>query len=198
MCKYCRGHSKNKLTREDSQRVVITGDDILIEYISRLMHALKSIKTDKLKHRWTRGIEKFITHTVWHGSDSRRKDNNKIWQRVESRLIEMKERRRRMAAPNGSKRRGTSSERDYDVAEENKLSAIRGFSAQQLEEMLKNSSKNAAQDIIACLFEADGRGMLTEIIKWLATKASSKKRKSLFEYSDEEEAKGFRRTGRFR
>ena len=102
MCKYCRAKTTQKLAREDSQRVVITGDDILIEYISRLMHALKSIKTDKLKPKWTRKIEKFIIHPVWHGADSRRKENNKIWQRVESRLIEMKERRRRLAAPQGS------------------------------------------------------------------------------------------------
>lgn len=41
-------------------------------------------------------MEKFIKHTVWHSSDIRRAQNNKLWQRLESRLIEMKERRMRL------------------------------------------------------------------------------------------------------
>lgn len=33
---------------------------------------------------------------MWHTSDVRRAANNKLWQRLESRLIEMKERRKRL------------------------------------------------------------------------------------------------------
>ena len=33
---------------------------------------------------------------MWHSSDMRRAANNKLWQRLESRLIEMKERRKRL------------------------------------------------------------------------------------------------------
>ena len=77
LCVHCRSYGINALKKDD--RVNITGDDILIEYISRLMHALKAIKADSLKAKWKRGLEKFITHSVWHSSDIRRLDNNKLW-----------------------------------------------------------------------------------------------------------------------
>ena len=78
------------------EKLLITGDDILIEYVARLMIAVKSIKENMLKAQWIYQIEKFIKHSVWHGSDVRRAQNNKLWQRLESRLIEMKERRKRL------------------------------------------------------------------------------------------------------
>jgi hypothetical protein len=52
--------------------LLITGDDILIEYVARLMIAVKSIKENVLKAQWIYNIEKFIKHSVWHSSDVRR------------------------------------------------------------------------------------------------------------------------------
>ena len=78
------------------EKVFITGDDILIEYVGRLMVAVKSIREQALRPLWKHQIEKFIKHYVWHSSDMRRPENNKLWQRLESRLIEMKERRKRL------------------------------------------------------------------------------------------------------
>ena len=60
------------------------------------MIAVQSIKEVMLKPTWKHQIEKFIKHYVWHTSDVRRAANNKLWQRLESRLIEMKERRKRL------------------------------------------------------------------------------------------------------
>jgi hypothetical protein len=51
------------------EKVLITGDDILIEYCERLMNALKQINETVLKVSWKSCLEKFITHKVWHGSD---------------------------------------------------------------------------------------------------------------------------------
>ena len=78
------------------EKLLITGDDVLIEYVARLMIAVKSIKEHMLRPSWKNQIEKFIKHYVWHSSDTRRAENNKLWQRLESRLIEMKERRKRL------------------------------------------------------------------------------------------------------
>lgn len=78
------------------EKLMITGDDILIEYVARLMSAIRSIAQNMLKAQWIYQIEKFIKHSVWHSSDVRRAQNNKLWQRLESRLIEMKERRKRL------------------------------------------------------------------------------------------------------
>lgn len=75
---------------------LITGDEYLIEYICRLVNAIKNIKEHLIKKRWRESIEKFIRHYVWHTSDTRRNGAGKLWSRLESRLIEMKERRKRL------------------------------------------------------------------------------------------------------
>lgn len=47
--------------------MLITGDDILIEYVDRLMNQLKVMNDEgMLQDSWKRAIEKFITHYVWH------------------------------------------------------------------------------------------------------------------------------------
>ena len=35
--------------------------------------------------------------------------------------------------------------------------------------MLRTSTKNVAHEVVSCLIESNGRGVLTEIIKWLTT-----------------------------
>ena len=52
---------------------------MLIEYVNRLMVAVRSMKESSLKSAWRNSIEKFITHKVWHSSDMRRADNNRLW-----------------------------------------------------------------------------------------------------------------------
>jgi len=136
------------------------------------MIALKSIRDSAIKQQWKQAIEKFIKHYVWHSSDTRRAENNKLWQRLESRLIEMKERRKRLLKSLYKKegKQGGSIqefEQDYEQKEQQKNVIIWGFSAAQLEEMLRTSTKNVAYEVISCLIDSSGRGVLTEIIKWL-------------------------------
>lgn len=45
---------------------------------------------------------------------------------------------------------------------------IQDFSHTQLEEMLRTSTRNVAYEVISCLID-NGRGVLTEIIKFLTT-----------------------------
>jgi hypothetical protein len=59
------GSQKDK----DQERVLITGDDILIEYVDRLMREIQNINDTDLKQTWKVQIEKFITHYVWHSQD---------------------------------------------------------------------------------------------------------------------------------
>ena len=35
--------------------------------------------------------------------------------------------------------------------------------------MLRTSTKNVAYEVISCLIDSNGKGVLTEIIKWLTT-----------------------------
>ena len=50
---------------------MITGDDILIEYVTRLMKMFSSnkIREEDLTNEQQQKIEKFITHYVWYAQD---------------------------------------------------------------------------------------------------------------------------------
>lgn len=50
--------------------MLITGDDILIEYVDRLMNVIQKMTEADLKPSWKSAIEKFITHYVWHSQDA--------------------------------------------------------------------------------------------------------------------------------
>ena len=84
--------------------MLITGDDILIEYVERLINEIKNVNDNDLKGTWKNQIEKFITHYVWHSQDPVANDKIKhgqryqtpYWVRLQGRLNEMQERRRRL------------------------------------------------------------------------------------------------------
>jgi hypothetical protein len=48
---------------------MITGDDILIEYVQRLVKSLSQVQEDLLQFHQVERMEKFITHYVWHLPD---------------------------------------------------------------------------------------------------------------------------------
>jgi hypothetical protein len=101
--------------------------------VQRLIIAVKSIKEPLLRLSWKTAIEKFVTHYVWHTSDIRRGANNRLWQRLESRLIEMKERRKRLLRSLFKKEQKLSTnqefEKDHMKKEKQKNVIIQGFSA---------------------------------------------------------------------
>ena len=47
---------------QKGDKVMVTGDDILIEYADRLQNALKQIQDSQIKVHWRSNIEKFIAH----------------------------------------------------------------------------------------------------------------------------------------
>ena len=81
---------------------MITGDDILIEYVSRLVKSLNQVHEDLIHGQQIDRMEKFITHYVWHMPDVNRDGDdqameNKIMkERLSNRLSEMTDRRRRL------------------------------------------------------------------------------------------------------
>lgn len=82
---------------------MITGDDILIEYVTRLMKLFSSnkIREENLGHDQQQKIEKFITHYVWYAQDKNKTEKasqqlGSLKVRLENRLNEMLERRRRL------------------------------------------------------------------------------------------------------
>lgn len=60
-------------------------------------------------------------------------------------------------------------DREYEAQEQQKRVIIQALSASELEEMLRTSTKNVAHEVVTCLIEQSGRGVLTDIIRWLKT-----------------------------
>ena len=50
-------------------KVMITGDDILIEYVSRLGRTLSLMHEDTIESTQRQRMEKFVSHYVWHMPD---------------------------------------------------------------------------------------------------------------------------------
>ena len=48
---------------------MITGDDILIEYVARLVKQLSQTTADALRPTLLQQIEKFVVHYVWKQPD---------------------------------------------------------------------------------------------------------------------------------
>jgi hypothetical protein len=67
------GSSSQSVSGSGQQKIMITGDDILIEYVTRLMKALSSpkVKEEDLSPEQANKIEKFITHYVWYSGDKK-------------------------------------------------------------------------------------------------------------------------------
>lgn len=79
---------KKKLSSTESadSKVVITGDDVLIEYVARLIKIMKEVPEVETADLVEINIEKFIAHYVWHKDDYAKKS---FWWRLENRLSEM-------------------------------------------------------------------------------------------------------------
>ena len=82
---------------------MITGDDILIEYVSRLVKSLSTLQEDLVHTQQIDRMEKFISHYVWHMPDIHREgatdqglNSNLMKTRLNNRLTEMTDRRRRL------------------------------------------------------------------------------------------------------
>lgn len=124
----------------------ISFDELIIEYTSRLSHALKVLTEDCLKKEWKLNIEHFVNHQYW---GTPLKNLQTVNQKIEERIAEL-------------------SRKGIDIK---KVVTIKALSAIRLEIMLKSTAKNAQLDLINSLFVDDKVGILSDIIKWLSNKA---------------------------
>lgn len=66
------GLSSDKQTSQKSQnnsKIMITGDDILIEYVARLVKALQLVQGEQVQPVQISSMDKFVTHYVWKQPD---------------------------------------------------------------------------------------------------------------------------------
>ena len=147
-------------------KILITGDDILIEYVERLASTIRTIKESSLKTSWIKNIESFINHEAWHCDPSKPLGEFYLCQQLIDRVIEMKERRERMTR---SPLTHTSSGIEQKNMNDQKQSIIQAFPTNQLEDMLRSSTKNAAYTIVTCLIPLTGPAILSSITSWINT-----------------------------
>lgn len=156
---------------------MITGDDILIEYVTRLVDALSFDKVSEgdLGQDHRDKIEKFITHYVWYqqdkgGSEESAKASSQpgnqpgLTERLQNRLNEMLERRRRLLKQI-FKNEGKFQKfhEQFPTIIQRKKEVIQKFEAIELEHLLSNSTKNVAQEVVGCLIPAKGKGILNQL-----------------------------------
>jgi hypothetical protein len=94
-----------------------------------------------------------------------------ISQRLDYRLVEMKERKKKLSK-NSQKVYDEDNKLDANIK---KLNAIQAFASTELEDMLRNTTKNTAHDIISCLIDKNS-GILSRIEGSIKQKAQPKRR----------------------
>ena len=155
---------------------MITGDDILIEYVTRLMTMFSQgkIAEEQLAVDQQSKIEKFITHYVWYAPDKNGKGKQQqmtggLKIRLENRLNEMLERRRRLLKMlfKSEGRLNVFHEQYPDIVKRKK-EVIEKFDSLELEQLLSNSTKNVAQEVVGCLIPVKSKGILNELTTLLS------------------------------
>ena len=53
----------------NNSKIMITGDDILIEYVARLVKALNLVQGEQVQPSQISSMDKFVTHYVWKQPD---------------------------------------------------------------------------------------------------------------------------------
>lgn len=48
-----------------SDKIILTGDDLLVEYCERLIQSLKQNQESFLKQLWKVALDTFINHPAW-------------------------------------------------------------------------------------------------------------------------------------
>ena len=123
-----------------------------------------------LQDQWKKAIEKFITHYVWHSQDKRKLDEPLLGmiERLEGRLHEMQERRRRLIKYLYKKEGKLDEfEEGFHQSISKKSTIIKKFSSIQLEDLLRTSTKNVAQEVVSSLIPPQGGlGVLSQVEKF--------------------------------
>lgn len=135
------------------------------------MNQLKLMGEEQLlQDQWKKAIEKFITHYVWHSQDRRKVEGpmTGIIDRLEGRLHEMQERRRRLIKYLYKKEGKLDEfEEGFHQSINKKSTIIKKFSSIQLEDLLRTSTKNVAQEVVSSLIPPQGGlGVLAQVEKY--------------------------------
>ena len=139
-------------------KIKVSSDDILLEYIFRISHTLRSLPESSLKPAWKQCLDRFLSHHAWFSPDIRRSATSlHLHERLEARIAEIRHRKSHLA----------DSLRP-DPESDLKSATIRKLPSSKLESVLRTSVKTTASDLVTCLFDPEGGGVLTTVLRWLS------------------------------
>lgn len=138
------------------ERVVIEGNDVLIEYVERLVVMLKMV--DEVKAEWAKAIDAFVNHSVWQAETIKDESQFPLWQKLNMRLVIMKE----------SKKTLNSTNSDQAQNEQTKELVGRKLEAGNLEAMLRQCTDDVLGKVVACLVPPLEPGILSRLLNHLA------------------------------
>lgn len=147
------GSNPSMKAPENNEKIIITGDDVLIEYVQRMINALSMLSEEALTPDIRLAIDKFILHYVWHNKDpASEKPTASLKDRLTVRYEEMRQRRKRLVR-SIYKREGKLDlfEASYKKMTQQKMAVLQNFDGRKLEDMLKTSTKNVAQEVVSIL-----------------------------------------------
>ena len=117
---------------------------------------------------------------MWYAQDKNGKGKQQVMSgglkiRLDNRLNEMLERRRRLLKMlfKNEGRLQVFHEQYPDIVKRKK-EVIEKFDSLELEQLLSNSTKNVAQEVVGCLIPSKGKGILNELTTMVASRADKK------------------------
>ena len=147
--------SRKRVSTAVPKKVTVTGDDILLEYSSRLIAALMRLPETGLQKPWRRAIEQYLTNAVWRSPDQ---PTDLLWKRLEVKHEEMSSRKDKRA------KAGTEDPESREIV-------MKSFTSGQLEEYLRTATTGVTREVVLPLV---GRGgVLSEVEMAMANTRSS-------------------------
>ena len=162
-------YSKNEL----SVRITgsITGDDILIEYMKRLLLTIRSYNESTIDSKWEEALKIFIMHGVWR---SKITPSSSLYDQLKCRVKEMLNRKRQnIAFAKGSEQKSDTNK---------KPQAICSLPNEQLEYLLKRSLRNKSFEMCSgILFSDSNEGILVDLTKKRLKTSAMEKHKDVIQ-----------------
>jgi hypothetical protein len=161
---YCISCRLKKLATRD-EKIVITGDDVLMEYLKRLIKICRETHPEKLKPNWVHKIDRFVRNEIWKLPDN----YTEFHKRLHVRLYEMQDRKKKLSISNN--------QMDY-TKEDEKRTVVKSLTSHQIEDMLRASIKSGAQEVVGLLLDDDGLLSEMERITGIETREEGEEEES--------------------
>ena len=161
-------------------KVALSGDDCLIEYCERLRYALAQIPDHQIRPAQQAQLIRFISHFVWQmpdkvdhhlgqgkkGTRAGTKNTASYQTRIQNRIIEMKDRRKRLLRQQYKTSQSSTSNfaKEYTALIAEKRKTLAKLDSSSLEHALKESTKAAALELVLTLLpQASKHGILIDL-----------------------------------